>query len=392
MDSWPISENRLRDMYADGRADATARRLARIWAVVFSLGLLPRRWVTLEVTGRRSGKPTRFPLGMARLDGRWYLVSMLGEQCNWVQNARAADGLVTIRHGRAMHSRLQEIPASERPPILKRYLRQVPGARPHFPVSHHAGVSQFETIASRYPVFLVTADRAPGKSSTSGPARRRHWWRWILAGVAAILIVVFGAVAAFIKLGPSAAPLVLPQSAAAAPAGPLDGSWQVTDGSQAGFRVQEQALGLSNYVGGQTQAVTGALVISGTTVSSARFRVNLATVRVGGKTQPQFATSLGTSDHPQATFTLTTPVTLSSAFASGRTMTTTAVGELAMNGVSEPVTVKLTARRDGPELQAAGSIPVQFARWDIRQPAGFGFIGSLASYGDAEFLLILHRQ
>ena len=59
---------------------------------------------------------------------------------------------------------------------------------------------------------------------------------------------------------------------------------------------------------------------------------------------------------------------------------------------SRPVTVTLTARRDGPVLQAAGSIPVQFARWGIRQPAGFGPLGSLADNGDAEFLLILHRE
>jgi hypothetical protein len=63
-----------------------------------------------------------------------------------------------------------------------------------------------------------------------------------------------------------------------------------------------------------------------------------------------------------------------------------------MNGTSHPVTVTLTARRDGPELQTAGSIRVQFARWGIKQPAGFGFVGSLADHGDAEFLLILHRQ
>ena len=392
MDSWPISNNRLRKMYADGRADGTARRLARMWAAVFSLGLMPRRWVTLEVTGRRSAWPTRFPLGMARLNKRWYLVSMLGERCNWVQNVRAADGVVTIRHGRAVHSRLQEIPASERPPVLKRYLEQVPGARAHFPVSHHAGVSQFEAITSRYPVFLVSPDASQGKHSMNGSQRRRRWGRWILLGAAAIVIVAVGAVAAFIELGPSAAPLALPQGQVSAPAGPLSGSWQVTDGSLAGFRVQEQALGFGSYVGGQTRAVTGVLVISGTTVTSARFSVNLTTITVSGKTQPQFATSLGTSDHPLAAFTLTAPVTLSPAFTAGRTVTAAATGELTLNGTSQPVTVMLTARRDGPELQTAGSIPVRFARWDIQQPGGFGFIGSLASHGVAEFLLILHRQ
>jgi hypothetical protein len=86
----PFSSQSLRVMYSHGRADATARRLARLWAAAFALGLLPRRWVTLEVAGRNSGRIARFPLGMADLDGQWYLVAMPGEPCNRVQNVRAA--------------------------------------------------------------------------------------------------------------------------------------------------------------------------------------------------------------------------------------------------------------------------------------------------------------
>jgi hypothetical protein len=114
--------------------------------------------VTLEVTGRRSGRMTRYPLGMASVAGRWYLVSMLGERCNWVQNVRAAHGLVTLRRRRAMMCRLREVPVSERAPVLKNYLRQVPGARPHIPVSRYSDVAEFEAIAPRYPVFLVIPD------------------------------------------------------------------------------------------------------------------------------------------------------------------------------------------------------------------------------------------
>jgi hypothetical protein len=43
MNNWPLSDDRLRAMYAGNRADATARRFARLWAAVFALGLLPRR-------------------------------------------------------------------------------------------------------------------------------------------------------------------------------------------------------------------------------------------------------------------------------------------------------------------------------------------------------------
>jgi hypothetical protein len=156
--NWPLSDDRLRAMYAGNRADATARRFARLWAIVFALGLLPRRWITLEVAGRRSGRTVRFPLGMADWHGQWYLVPMLGDQCNWVRNVRAAGGRATIRRRRRVGCRLVEVPASERPAILRRYLEQVPGARPHIPVDRHASRAEFEAIAPLYPVFLVLPD------------------------------------------------------------------------------------------------------------------------------------------------------------------------------------------------------------------------------------------
>jgi hypothetical protein len=158
MGNWPLSDDRLRAMYAGNRADATARRFARLWAAVFALGLLPRRWITLEVAGRRSGRTTRFPLGMADWHGQWYLVPMLGDQCNWVRNVRAAGGRATIRRRRTVGCRLVEVPVSERPPIIQRYLAQVPGARPHIPVDRHAPLADFEAIAARYPVFRVIPD------------------------------------------------------------------------------------------------------------------------------------------------------------------------------------------------------------------------------------------
>jgi hypothetical protein len=155
-----ISDARLRAMYATGRGNATARRFARFWSAVFSAGLVPRRWVTLEVPGRRTGHTTRFPLGMADWHGEWYLVPMLGDSCNWVRNVRAAGGRATIRHGRARACRLVEVPVAERPPILRRYLQQVPGARPHVPVDRHAPLDAFAAIAHRYPAFRVEREGA----------------------------------------------------------------------------------------------------------------------------------------------------------------------------------------------------------------------------------------
>lgn len=392
-----FSDESLRAMYPGGRAGAAARRLARLWAAVFQLGLMPSRWVTLEVPGRRSGRVTRFPLGMTDWNGQHYLVPMLGE-CNWVQNVRAADGAATLRRRRPVSCTLTEVPAGERAPIIKRYLKQVPGARPHIPVDRRAPLAEFEAIAESYPVFRVAVATAPAAVTSAqrqvpaGHGRRRHWRRWILGGavVLAALIVAIAGVA--FKLQPSPAPLALPTVAAAAPAGPLDGTWDVTPGSVAGFRVQETALGMSNDTAGRTSDVTGTAVISGDTVTSATFCVDLAAVKAGGKQQPQFAKSLGTASHPFAVLTLARPVSLSPAFASGATITVTATADFAMHGASRPVPVTFSARRDGPALQAAGSVPVAFSDWGIRGPAGFGFLASLASHGSAEFFLVLHRH
>lgn len=152
-----IADDKLRAMYAGGRADSKARRFARLWSFVFGLGLMPKRWVTLEVVGRHSGRVDRFPLGMADWGGEWYLVPMLGEHCNWVQNVRAANGRAVLRNGRSVACRLVEVPVSQRSPILKRYLEKVPGARPHIPVDRRASSNEFERIAPGYPVFRVHA-------------------------------------------------------------------------------------------------------------------------------------------------------------------------------------------------------------------------------------------
>lgn len=146
--------DRLRAMYPGGRGNGTARRYSRFWNTVMHLGLLPRRWVTLEVAGRRTGNVTRFPLGMADVAGQWYLVSMLGE-CNWVANVRAAGGRARLRRRRSRSVTLVEVPVAERAPMIKRYVEKAPGGRPHISVDRHENVAAFEKIAARHPVFRV---------------------------------------------------------------------------------------------------------------------------------------------------------------------------------------------------------------------------------------------
>ena len=142
-------------MYRNGHPNRLTRMINRGWAVLHSLGISPDFMVTLEVVGRKSGKIVSFPLAMTVMNGGRYLVSMLGEEANWVKNVRAAGGKAKLRHGRSEQVLLQEVDVRQRAPILKAYLQHAPGARPHIPVNKDAPLAEFEKIASQFPVFKL---------------------------------------------------------------------------------------------------------------------------------------------------------------------------------------------------------------------------------------------
>ena len=86
-----------------------------------------------------------------------------------MRNVRAAEGIVTIHHGRRQPCRLIEMAVHDRAPILKSYLNQVPFGRPHVPIDHAAPVSAFETVANRYSVFRVEPDDGGPRVIRDGP-------------------------------------------------------------------------------------------------------------------------------------------------------------------------------------------------------------------------------
>jgi polyisoprenoid-binding protein YceI len=104
------------------------------------------------------------------------------------------------------------------------------------------------------------------------------------------------------------------------------------------------------------------------------------------------AESLDTQHHPDATFTLTEPLTVDPSAGTGATISGRAVGRLTLRGVSRPVTFTIAGRQDGETLQASGALPISFADWEIPGPTGYGPLGSLADHGTAEFLVILHHD
>ena len=120
-----------------------------------SLGLTPSHMITLEVKGRRSGETRSTVMNMVEYEGARYVVSPRGE-AEWVRNVRAAGGEAVIRHRGRRSVRLEELPAEQRAPILKKYLSEnAMSTGKHFGVDPKADVAEFGAIAARHPVFRV---------------------------------------------------------------------------------------------------------------------------------------------------------------------------------------------------------------------------------------------
>jgi polyisoprenoid-binding protein YceI len=222
--------------------------------------------------------------------------------------------------------------------------------------------------------------------------RRRRRWLIILVAVplALILLVVVAAMVVQPRSGPP--PLALPASAAPVQGGLIDGTWTAGTGSVVGFRVVQTIFGRRSDVVGRTNEVTGSVTAAQNQLTGGTFTVDLASITVNGEAQPQFIESLDTAHHPTATLTLSQPIALSSDLNGGAVATATATGQLTLLGVTRPVSFPIEGRRDGTALNAVGSINIVFADWGIRPPKNYGFLGSLAHTGVAEFLLVLRRQ
>ncbi len=149
----------LRWFYRGWRPTRFGRIWSGAWAWICGLGLAPAILLTLQVKDRNNAQLRSIVLVVATYQGHRYLVSMLGDRSEWVQNLRVAGGKAFIKRGKCHPVILTEIPPQERAPILHAWCQVATSGRQHLPVSHRAPVSAFEAISGEYPVFRI--DPAP---------------------------------------------------------------------------------------------------------------------------------------------------------------------------------------------------------------------------------------
>jgi deazaflavin-dependent oxidoreductase (nitroreductase family) len=145
----------MRLFYRDWRPTRLGRWVNRFWCWWSGLGLPPRYMAALEVRGRTSGRRRSNPVVIATVEGKRYLVSMLGPRSDWVKNVEAAQGDAVIRQGRRRRVHLVLVSLEQRAPILREYVRIASSGRQHFPLPVGPPLSAFAAIAERYPVYRI---------------------------------------------------------------------------------------------------------------------------------------------------------------------------------------------------------------------------------------------
>jgi len=217
--------------------------------------------------------------------------------------------------------------------------------------------------------------------------------RLIIALAACVAIVVLAAGGAYVyffsglRSSPSALGLsVTPGPAATgtpnpATAGSLAGTWTVTTGSLAGYRVKELFVGETSKheAVARTSTVSGRLTVSGdssgyqvTAITFTAALTNLHSVdSVAGHNVTQrdsfISRQMNLQQFPDATFTASSasvPATSTSG-----PVDVTAAGKLTIHGVSKDVTATAKAQLAGGKIEIAGNLSIDMTDYGVSPPS-----------------------
>jgi polyisoprenoid-binding protein YceI len=177
------------------------------------------------------------------------------------------------------------------------------------------------------------------------------------------------------------------------------GTWTVTSGSQAGYRVREQLASLAapSDAVGRTSSITGSVTItqsgSSVTVTAASLTVNVNTLTSDRAMRDQRLHQMGLESdrYPTATFELTAPIALPAGSNNGQVINVSATGQLTIHGVTKTVTIPIQARLSGSQIEIAGSITFPFSEFGMTPPSIGGFV-SVQDNATMEFDLKLAQQ
>ncbi len=215
--------------------------------------------------------------------------------------------------------------------------------------------------------------------------------RVLIPLIAVAALVVLGGAGAYayffsgLRTSPATLALSSPSpttSASASTAAASGGTWTITSGSLAGYRVKEQFVGQSSAheAVARTSGVTGTITITRSgdtyTLSTAKITVQLSGLASVDSVAGYNVTNrdrivqqaLNVQSFPTAVFDASS-VELPPAAATGQTVTVSVPGKLTIHGVTKDVTATLQLRVSAASAQVAGTIPTTMTDFGVNPPS-----------------------
>jgi polyisoprenoid-binding protein YceI len=151
----------------------------------------------------------------------------------------------------------------------------------------------------------------------------------------------------------------------------IDGTWTVTKGSSAGYRVKEVLQGQDIEAVGRTSAVSGTIAIQGTTVKTVDIKVDLTKLESDSNRRDDQVQGriLETAKYPVAAVKLVEPLDLGAVPADKVEIEKSAKISLNLHGVSKDLALSVKARRNGETIEIIGAVKIVFADFGITNPS-----------------------
>ncbi|MEJ6548486.1 MULTISPECIES: YceI family protein [unclassified Corynebacterium] len=177
----------------------------------------------------------------------------------------------------------------------------------------------------------------------------------------------------------------------------LDGHWDIVAGAgenstEAGYTFDEVLPGQEKSTSGRTSSVHGSLVVTDGILEEGRVTVDVASIESDIEKRDIHVRDniLHTDRYPDAVFSITDPVDLSSLPEDGSVDTVTVTGELTMHGQTNEVSTDLRVLRTGENVIVEGQVPVKREDFGIVTPE---FVASqIADEGTVDLLLVFGLQ
>jgi polyisoprenoid-binding protein YceI len=177
--------------------------------------------------------------------------------------------------------------------------------------------------------------------------------------------------------------------------GDLSGTWSIQSGANsfAGYRVNETLAGFGSRTAvGRTQSLQGTLAYDGRAISSVKVVADLTALKSDQSLRDDTLKmqAIQSCQFPDATFDLSTPITLDGSTGNDSAVSKTVQGNLTLHGVTRPVSIDVKGQFQNGVVAVVGSTDIKFADYAIQQPRSV-YVVSLDDHGIMEFQLLFSK-